>query len=126
MDEITRRARELRSSMTDAEHRLWKELRGRALGAKFRRQVPIGSYVADFACLPKRLIVEVDGGQHLANALDMVRDAWLRSHGFRILRFWDHEVLRNPRGVLEVIAGALDGSEVGRAHGEAPPSWPPP
>ncbi|HZF08440.1 MAG TPA: DUF559 domain-containing protein [Thermoanaerobaculia bacterium] len=68
MDEITRRARELRSTLTEAEHRLWKELRKRSLGAKFRRQVPIGNYGADFACLPKRLIVEVDGGHHVDNA----------------------------------------------------------
>jgi len=123
MDEITRRARELRNSMTEAEHRLWRELRGRSLGAKFRRQVPVGSYIADFACLPKKLLVEVDGGQHLDNARDAIRDAWLRSQGFRILRFWDHEVFRNVEGVLEVITEALKDAEARRlAQGEAPPS----
>jgi very-short-patch-repair endonuclease len=109
--------------MTEAEHRLWRELRGRSLGAKFRRQVPVGSYIADFACLPKKLLVEVDGGQHLDNAWDAIRDAWLRSQGFRILRFWDHEVFRNVEGVLEVITEALKGVEARRlAQGEAPPS----
>ena len=123
MDEITRRARELRSSMTDAEHRLWKAIRGRSLGAKFRRQVPIGNYVADFACLPKKLVLEIDGGQHLDNAQDAARDAWLRSLGFRIFRFWDHEVFRNLEGVLEVIAEALQNSEVRRSsYRESPPS----
>ena len=122
MDEIARRARELRKSMTEAEHRLWKALRGQSLGAKFRRQVPLGSYIADFACLPKKLIVEVDGGQHLDNPLDAVRDAWLRSRGFRVLRFWDHEVFRNPEGVLETIAGALARSAGSSSHREAPPS----
>jgi very-short-patch-repair endonuclease len=122
MDDMTRRARELRRSMTEAEHRLWKALRAQSLGAKFRRQVPIGSYVADFACLPKKLIVEVDGGQHLDNSLDAVRDAWLRSRGFRVLRFWDHEVFRNLEGVLETIAGALVGPAGRLSHGEAPPS----
>jgi very-short-patch-repair endonuclease len=108
--------------MTDAEHRLWKGLRENALGAKFRRQVPIGSYVADFACLSHKLIVEVDGGQHLENIQDEVRDGWLRRQGFRVLRFWDHEVLRSPEVVLEVIARALKSAGKSPAHSEAPPS----
>ena len=71
-------------------------------GLKFRRQEPIGSYIVDFVCYEKRLIVEVDGGQHSLET-DADRDAWLTSQGFTILRFWNHNVLQNIEGVLEVI-----------------------
>ena len=93
--------------MTDAERHLWHHLRGRALGFPFRRQVPIGAYVVDFACLRRRLIVEVDGGQHIESREDEVRDDWLRSQRYRILRFWNHEVLANVEGVLEAIVAEL-------------------
>ncbi|HWP93495.1 MAG TPA: endonuclease domain-containing protein [Thermodesulfobacteriota bacterium] len=104
------RARELRKNPTDAERKLWKHLRLRQLdGHKFRRQHPIGPYIVDFACLEKRLIVEVDGGQHSERVVyDEERSEWLESQGFRILRFWDNEVLTSVDVVKEVIAEALN------------------
>jgi very-short-patch-repair endonuclease len=72
-------------------------------GFKFRRQQPIGNYVVDFICLEKALVIEVDGGQHAGNREDEERDAWLASEGFRVLRFWNSEVLTNPEGVLSMI-----------------------
>lgn len=72
-------------------------------GLKFRRQQPIGNYVIDFICLEKSLVIEVDGGQHADNKKDKGRDAWLKSEGFKVLRFWNNEVLTNMKGVLEVI-----------------------
>jgi very-short-patch-repair endonuclease len=104
------RARSLRRNMTDAEHRLWYRLRAHRFGGlSFRRQVPIGPYVADFICLDARLIVEVDGGQHASSQHqhDSVRDAWLRSQNFVVLRFWNNDVLTNTHGVLEEIAKAI-------------------
>ena len=101
------RAKSLRNDMTDAEHRLWTALRGHRLnGLSFRRQTPIGRFTVDFVCHDKRLIVEVDGGQHAENARDVERDRWLTTKGYRVLRFWNHDVLRNRSGVLEVIAAA--------------------
>jgi very-short-patch-repair endonuclease len=93
--------------MTDAERHLWRHLRERSLGFHFRRQVPIGAYVVDFACLRRWLIVEVDGGQHLQSREDEIRGDWLRSQGYRILRFWNHEVLTNVEGVLQAILAEL-------------------
>jgi len=106
-DERTHHARDLRQNMTDAERRLWRELRCGSLGARFRRQVPIGPYIVDFACFPRRLVIEIDGGQHLGDTRDQARDAWLADQGFRVLRFWNHEVLKNVEGVLEVIAAKV-------------------
>src|SRR5215470_1355910 len=102
------RARVLRSDMTEAERRVWRQLRAhRFQGASFRRQFPIGSYIVDFVCLDARLIVEIDGGQHAEAERDLQRDEWLRSQGFRILRFWNDDVLRNLRGALARISEAL-------------------
>jgi len=101
------RSRSLRRDATDAERELWQHLRNRQLaGAKFRRQVPIGRYIADFLCADARLIVEVDGGQH-SDATDAARTDWLEAQGFRVIRFWNHEVLTNIEGVLTRIAEAL-------------------
>jgi adenine-specific DNA-methyltransferase len=103
------RARELRKNPTEAERALWKGLRFRKLeGHKFRRQQPIGPYIVDFVCLEKRLIIEVDGGQHSKNvAYDLKRDAWLEAQGFSILRFWDHQVFKESEAVLEAVMKAL-------------------
>ncbi len=100
-------ARALRNNMTDAESKLWYRLRAhRFNGASFRRQMPIGRYIADFVCLQARLIVEVDGGQHSTGS-DAARDAWLRSQNFRVIRFWNNDVNANLDGVMQVIAEAL-------------------
>jgi very-short-patch-repair endonuclease len=96
--------------MTDAETRLWYHLRaGRFLGHKFRRQVPIGDYVADFLCEARRLIVEVDGGQHRERAArDNERTASLEALGYRVVRYWNHDVLGNTQGMLEDLARVLE------------------
>jgi very-short-patch-repair endonuclease len=94
--------------MTDAEKALWAKLRGHQLhGMGFRRQESIGPYVVDFVCREAKLIVEVDGGQHAESESDAVRDAFLARGGFRVLRFWNNEVLSNLDGVLARIAEAL-------------------
>lgn len=104
-----KRGRHLRRDMTDAERTLWFRLRGRRLeGYRFRKQVPLGHYVADFACMAPRLVVEVDGGQHASQIeRDETRTEWLQSQGFKVLRFWNHEVSENLDGVLLTIVDAL-------------------
>ena len=99
----------LRSRMTDAEWKLWYRLRGgRFEGMKFRRQVPLGPYVVDFLCERANLVVEVDGGQHAERIdHDVARSEWLSARGYRILRFWNNDVLANLDGVLEVMRQAL-------------------
>jgi very-short-patch-repair endonuclease len=94
--------------MTDAEKKLWLALRDRRLKGKFRRQVPIGPFIADFASYEYRVVVEVDGGQHNGAATDERRDRWFAANNFRVLRFWNNEVLSNLNGVLEAISSALD------------------
>jgi very-short-patch-repair endonuclease len=95
------RARALRRNLTDAERKLWHLLRDRRLaGVKFRRQVPLGPYILDFVCFEHRLVIEVDGGQHAGSVKDGERDARLAFQGFRVVRYWNHEVLTNPEGVL--------------------------
>jgi very-short-patch-repair endonuclease len=102
-------AKALRRKMTDAEQRLWYHLRAhRFAGHKFKRQVPIGPYIVDFACLNRKLVIEVDGGQHSESLSDKKRDAWLRMQGFEVLRFWNNHVLKNTDGVLELIFTALE------------------
>jgi very-short-patch-repair endonuclease len=100
--------RSLRRQSTDAEMVLWLSLRDRRLcGFKFVRQEAIESFIVDFVCREKKLIIEVDGGQHSENAKDRARDALLAAAGYRVLRFWNTDVLRNKDGVLHVIARAL-------------------
>ena len=104
------RARELRIAMTDAERRLWSALRGRRLkGYKFRRQHPLGPPIVDFACLEHRLVVEADGGQHADSDDDRRRTAWLERRGWRVVRFWNNDILANPGGVQEVVMQELEG-----------------
>nr|WP_084062706.1 DUF559 domain-containing protein [Arenimonas malthae] len=101
-------AKHLRQSMTEAERRLWYHLRAHRFGGhKFRRQVPVGPYIVDFLHHGAGLVVEADGGQHNGPAGDGERDAWLQRHGYRVLRFWNHEILQNTQVVLEVIWNAL-------------------
>jgi very-short-patch-repair endonuclease len=98
------RARTMRAAPTDAELRLWRLLRDRRLsGIKFRRQVPVGPYIVDFLCVGAKLIVEADGSQHAERPSDKARDAYLESQGWKVLRFWNNEVLQNREGVLETI-----------------------
>ena len=104
-------AKKLRRQMTDAETLLWRHLRNHRLdGRKFRRQQPIGPYIVDFVHFGARLIVEADGGQHLQSVHDLQRDAWLRSQGFNILRFWNDDILLRSDAVLEMIWQALSAS----------------
>jgi very-short-patch-repair endonuclease len=110
LDILRERARQLRREQTDAEKKLWALLPARQLnGYKFRRQFVIGSVITDFCCFEHRLVIELDGGQHAdQTAADQRRSAFLRSRGYRVLRFWDNEVLKNSDAVLEKIAHALD------------------
>ena len=105
------RERELRQSSTEAEQRLWYLLRDRRLkGFKFRRQHKIGPYYVDFVCLKARLVVEADGGQHTARAsYDAARTHYLEWKGFRVLRFWNDEVLGETEGVLDAVLEGLLG-----------------
>jgi very-short-patch-repair endonuclease len=108
---LTGLAQKLRDDSTDAERLLWSRVRRHALfGHKFRRQVPIGNYIVDFVCFSSKVIVELDGGQHANNAGDRVRDTWLQGAGFRVLRFWNTDVLANIDGVIEVVLKHLSPS----------------
>src|SRR5215470_16583960 len=101
-------ARKLRRDATDAERRLWAALRDRRLaGYRFRRQHPIGPFIADFACTKHQLIIEADGGQHSGSVADHRRTEWLTQRGWRVLRFWNNDILTNTEGVLAVILAAL-------------------
>ncbi len=116
------KARHLRVSMTDAERRLWSALRGRRLsGYKFRCQHPLDPFILDFACLEHRLAIEADGGQHADRPSDRRRTAWLERHGWRVLRFWNNEILANPQGVQQVILQALEAGKAD-ATDQKPPS----
>jgi very-short-patch-repair endonuclease len=102
-------ARQLRSNQTDTERFVWAKLRSRRFaGFKFRRQTPLGKYTVDFVCFQKRLDIELDGGQHLQQAAyDEERTAWLESQGFRVIRFWDHQVFDEWDAIEEVIWNSL-------------------
>ena len=96
-------ARSLRRAMTDAEHKLWRLLRAsRFAGIKFRRQHPIPPYIADFCCITAALVIELDGSQH-DEASDRTRTGFLERQGYRVLRFWDHDVLLHTEAVADVI-----------------------
>ena len=98
-------AKTLRSQQTEAEQRLWYHLRAhRFHGLKFKRQKPMGRYIVDFVCIERRLIIELDGSQHSEQMdYDQSRDAWLRSRGYTVLRFWNNDVLQQLENVLEQI-----------------------
>jgi very-short-patch-repair endonuclease len=124
---VRQRARQLRRDQTDAEQTLWAHLRDRQLcGAKFRRQHPVGPFVADFCCPQRKLVVELDGGQHAAEvAADQKRSRFLEVQGYRVLRFWNHDVLGNTEAVLERIVEVLSDPHPcplpGRARGKKDP-----
>jgi very-short-patch-repair endonuclease len=101
-------ARRLRRDATDAERRLWSALRDRRLsGYRFRRQFPIGRFIVDFACTKHRLIVEADGSQHADSESDRERTAWREEQGWRVLRFWNNDILTNTEGVVETVLKEL-------------------
>ena len=108
------RAKAMRSEPTDAELWLWQILRGKRLsGYKFKRQVPIDRYIADFICFQHRLIIEADGSQHMGSDHDHMRDSYLQSQGFQVMRFTNYDILTNDEGVGAMILAALDGGAVG-------------
>lgn len=119
---VSENAKLLRKNMTDAERLLWKYLRSKQVeGVKFRRQEPIGKYIVDFVSFEKRVVIEIDGGQHSDHQLkDAARDEWLKSQGFFVLRFWNHEVLRHIDAVVLKIADTVstlpDPSHKGRGQ----------
>jgi very-short-patch-repair endonuclease len=134
-------ARRLRINATDAEARLWRRLRRFPIaGTHFRRQVPIGPYVADFACMAARLIIEIDGSQHAdqqRSVRDEARTQWFSNEGYRVIRFWNNDVSQHIEGVLEAIYAAIHGSlsaepsplrhmRRGKAHSSASGDFTPP
>ena len=117
-------ARALRKQMTDAERHLWRHLRNRELGGwKFRRQYPVGPFIVDFICVEKNVVIEVDGGQHAENKeLDLQRSAYLNRMGYRVLRFWNNEVLQETEAVLSSIFANLSDAD---KNSPSPRSSPP-
>jgi very-short-patch-repair endonuclease len=106
----TKTARALRNNLTDAERRLWQKLKRRQIATlKFRRQQPIGAFIVDFVCLERRVIVEVDGGQHAEQIpYDEQRTRWLEAQGYLVLRFWNNDVLANTEAVAQAILDAVE------------------
>jgi very-short-patch-repair endonuclease len=99
-------AKKLRQEMTEAEKRLWFYLKNNQIGHKFRRQEPIGKYIVDFVCYDLKIIIELDGGQHTEEK-DRIRSLFFTSQGFKLLRFWNNDVLDNTDGVMQEILAAL-------------------
>jgi very-short-patch-repair endonuclease len=119
-------AKTLRKQMTDAERLLWRHLRNRGLGGwKFRRQYPVGPFIVDFICLEKNVAIEVDGGQHAENEeQDIQRSAYLNKMGYRVLRFWNNQVLQETEAVLEAIFAILaDNKQNSPSPQPSPPLW---
>lgn len=113
----------MRKAPTEAERALWHILRAKRLsGWKWKRQQKLGGYIPDFVCFGARLIVEADGSQHADSDYDAVRDAWLKSQGFRLLRFWNNDILNNPEGVATAILAALESGGVDIEPTPTPPS----
>ena len=111
----------LRKNSTDVEFILWRLLRSRQLkGIKFRRQVPIGPWIADFVTFEQKVIIEADDSQHAESVKDQTRDADLQVRGFQILRFWNNDILENEEGVLQTILQHLDDPPHPAAFGRDP------
>ena len=119
------RSHRLRQTSTDAEQAFWQRVRGRQLGGyKFRRQVPIAWFIADFLCEEKKLVVELDGGHHQEQAdIDERRTKQIERHGYRLVRLWNNDVLKNIEGVLETLLAELERGDDGHA---SPPQGPSP
>lgn len=121
--ELLARAKWMRANPTEAEKRLWRMLRNRRLEAhKFRRQRVVAPYIVDFVCLEADLIIEADGSQHADDRDDRRRDAFLERSGFRVLRFWNNDILDDSAGVFDVIFAALENPHLPIASRRAPPS----
>jgi very-short-patch-repair endonuclease len=106
------RAIELRKELTPAERKLWTMIRNDQLGVNFRRQHAIGNYIPDFVCIQKQLIIELDGSQHLEQEeYDKERTQYLKSQGYKVIRFWNNDVMNNIEGVILVIMNALEKQE---------------
>ena len=109
MGNLTVFAKKLRQNMTDAESKLWRHLRAKQLaGVKFRRQQPIGGYIADFYSAVNKVVIELDGGQHAESEADKIRDEFMKKAGIRVIRIWNNDVLENIDGVLEYIVGVIE------------------
>jgi very-short-patch-repair endonuclease len=105
---LRRFAKSMRQAPTEAEAKLWSLLRDRRFASyKFRRQMPMGPYIVDFACLAAKLIVEADGSQHADDVRDLTRDGYLETQGFRVLRFWNNDILAQPEPIMDTIWSAL-------------------
>lgn len=104
---LTGIAQDLRANPTEAERRLWQRLRSRQLGVAFTRQCPIDGFVVDFACRRMKLAIELDGGQHADNPADALRTARIEAYGYRVIRFWNNEVLHNTDGVITAILAEI-------------------
>jgi len=104
-NQLIKLAKQIRKKSTNAERLLWYYLRGKRFNnLKFRRQQPIGPYIVDFICFEKRIIIEVDGGQHSNNEeIDLIRTQWLNNQGYQVIRFWNHEVIQHHMNVFEEI-----------------------
>jgi very-short-patch-repair endonuclease len=108
------RAKELRRDQTDAEKRIWEKIRNSHLGMKFRRQAPVGPYVADFLCNDLKLVVEIDGGQHAESKKDEIRTKYLQGLGYHVVRFWNDEVMDNIEGVVDTLASVIEDRKAGK------------
>ena len=107
-DKTVSRSRSLRQRMTEAEKHVWWHLRARKLGGfKFVRQERLGNYIVDFLCREQKLVIEIDGGQHAGNIKDILRTQFLNAEGYRVIRFWNNEVLSNMEGVLQMVLSEL-------------------
>ncbi len=108
-EKVLTNAKTLRANQTETEQRLWYHRRAhRFMELKFKRQKPMGRFIVDFVCVERLLIIEIDGGKHAEKAgYDQHRDAWLRSQGYTVLRFWNHEVMQQLEGVLEQIRNTI-------------------
>ena len=105
---LTPVARKLRADPTEAQKRLWWHLRGRQLGVQFTREFGIGNAIVDFACRRLRLAIELDGGQHSDSPTDEARTKLTETHGYRVIRFWNHDVLQNTDGVLQALVAEIE------------------
>ncbi len=106
----TQQARHLRKNMTDAERKIWHSIKGKKIkNHRFRRQHPIGPYIVDFVCLENRIVIEIDGGQHAwQKETDEKRTKWLESEGYRVIRFWNNQIMNEFNGVIQILWNMLE------------------